>query len=150
MTPARPEQARLDAERAASRRTGPATRMRPGGGASAPGGDERLRPLALGRNADDVPGQSDPRHRQNQDPRDVELIPAEPVKRRAREGVVVVVPGLPERERRQPPDVGRQVVDVEPAAAEDVADRVDRPGDVVNEEDPDETAPDQAPSRAGE
>ena len=45
--------------------------------------------------------------------------------------------------QRQPEDVRRLVVGVEAAAAEEVADRVDAPGDVVHEEDPHEAAPQQ-------
>src|SRR5690349_25068859 len=42
------------------------------------------------------------------------------VARRARERVVVVVPGLAHRQQRQPEHVGRLVVDVEPPRAEEV------------------------------
>ena len=77
----------------------------------------------------------------------VELVPLEAVEGRAREGVVVVVPGLAERERREPRDVGRVVVVVEPAKAVEVADRVDAPRDVVHEEEAHGAAPEQAHQR---
>ena len=57
---------------------------------------------------------------------------------------MVVVPGLAERRDRQPGDVRGLVLDVEAAGAEEVADRVDRPRDVVDEEDAHEAAPDVA------
>ena len=49
----------------------------------------------------------------------------------AEEAVVVVVPRLAERDPGEPPDVARLVLDAEAARAEEVADGVDRPGDVV-------------------
>ena len=103
-----------------------------------------------GRDLDDVPGQPHPPHPADQPRRRVDLPPAQPVPRRARERVVVVVPALAEREQRQPEHVGRVVVDVEPARAEEVADRVDRPGDVVQREDPHRPAPQRGRQRAGE
>ena len=56
----------------------------------------------------------------------------------------------PSESEREPPDVGRAVVGGEAAAAVEVADRVDRPGDVVDEEDPHQPAPEQPGERAGE
>ena len=82
--------------------------------------------------------------------RRIELARPEAVDGRAREGVVVVVPGLAERRQRQPEDVGRVVLDVEAPAPEEVADGVDRPRDVVDEEDADQAAPQQAGEGAGE
>ena len=70
------------------------------------------------------------------------------VRGRARERVVVVVPALAEGRDREPEDVGRVILDVEAALAEEVADRVDRPGHVVLDEDADEAAPDEAGERA--
>ncbi len=64
--------------------------------------------------------------------------------------MVVVVPGLSERHQRQPGDVRRLVLDVEAPAPEDVADRVDRPRHVVDEEDPHEAGPQQRPQRRGQ
>ena len=60
------------------------------------------------------------------------------------EGVVVVVPGLAETEKGEPPDVSRLVARGEAAPAEEVADRVDREGDVVKQEDADAAAPNEA------
>ena len=69
---------------------------------------------------------------------------------RRREGVVVVVPGLAERQQRQPTDVGRLVVRLEAPAAEEVADRVDAEGGVVQEEDAREPAPHQRQEGTGQ
>ena len=65
----------------------------------------------------------------------------------AGKGVVVVVPGLPSEGSGQPEDVGRAVVGLKAAAAEEVADRVDAPGDVVDEEDPHQPTPEQPRQR---
>ena len=56
----------------------------------------------------------------------------------------------PKRGQGQPCDVGRVVVGLEPAGAEEVADRVHAPRDVVHEEDADEPAPEQAAGGARE
>src|SRR3954451_22327021 len=111
--------------------------------------DQLLR-LALGRDAHDVPHEADALHRADDPGGRVELATAEAVLRRAREGVVVVVPGLAEGRQREPEDVGRVVLDVEAPAPEEVADGVDRPRHVVDEEDAHEAAPQQAGERAGE
>src|SRR4029077_12038834 len=76
--------------------------------------------------------------------RGIELPAAQPVDGGAREGVVVVVPGLAEGGEGEPEDVGRLVLDLEPAGSEEVTDRVDAPGDVVDEEDANQPAPEQA------
>src|SRR5262245_57709649 len=62
----------------------------------------------------------------------------------AGESVVVVVPGLAERGQRQPEDVGRTVVGLKATCAEEMAHGVDAPGDMVDEEDPHQAAPEQA------
>ena len=59
--------------------------------------------LALGRDLDHVPGELQALHALDQQRRRVELPAAQAVAVRAREGVVVVVPGLAERRQRQPP-----------------------------------------------
>lgn len=64
--------------------------------------------------------------------------------------MVVVMPGLPEREHGKPGDVGRLILDVKSATPEEMADRVHRPGDVVDEEDPHQPAPDVALQRSDE
>src|SRR5207248_2080435 len=51
--------------------------------------------------------------------------------------------GLAHRDRGQPEHVAGFVRDVEALAAEEMADGVDRPGDVVQEEHADEAAPEQ-------
>ena len=63
---------------------------------------------------------------------------------------MVVVPALAERERGEPEDVGRVVLDREAARPEEVADRVDRPRDVVQGEDAHRTAPQRGGQRAGQ
>jgi hypothetical protein len=62
----------------------------------------------------------------------------------AGEGVVVVMPGLAQRGQGEPGDVGRAIVGVEPSPAEEVAHRVDAPGDVMDEEHPHQATPEQA------
>src|SRR5580765_5553987 len=59
-----------------------------------------------------------------------------------------VVPPLPERDPGEPPDVAGFVARLEPAPSEEVADRVDRPGDVVEQEDAHSPSPDQAADEA--
>ena len=64
--------------------------------------------------------------------------------------MVVVVPRLSERERREPQQVARLVVGVEAAAAEEVAQRVDAVGHVVHHEQAHTAAPEQPGERSGE
>src|SRR3954451_2017696 len=108
----------------------------------------QLRLLALGRDLHDVPGEAGAPHEVDQPGADVELVPAQAVRGRARERMVVVVPRLAEARQRKPEHVRRVVVDLEPALAEEVADAVHAPRDVVLEEDAGEAAPDQAGQRA--
>ena len=82
--------------------------------------------------------------------RGVELPPAHPVGGGGREGMVVVVPRLAEGQHRQPREVARLVVGVEAPAPEEVAQRVDREGHVVQDEQPHGAAPQQAGQRGGE
>ena len=70
--------------------------------------------------------------------------PRRPWRVRRRERVVVVVPGLAERERREPEQVARLVAGLEVPAAEEVAQRVDAVGHVVDDEHAHEAAPQQA------
>ena len=108
--------------------------------------------LALRRDPDHVPGEPELLEDRDHERRGVEqpLPPTEAVACRPGEGVVVVMPRLAERGQREPGDVRRMVVGLETAGAEEVAQRVDAPGDVVHEEDPHEPAPEQAASGAGE
>src|SRR3954467_707216 len=104
------------------------------------GRDRRARPdqllrLALGRDAHDVPHEADALHSADDPGRRIELAAAEAVHGGAREGVVVVVPGLAEGRQCEPEDVGRVVLDVEALVAKEVANGVDRPRHVVDEED---------------
>src|SRR3954452_19923226 len=112
-------------------------------------GGQRLARLALGRDAHHVPCEPELLEPPDDARRDVELPWLEAVPRRGREGVVVVVPGLAEGQRREPQQVARLVARVELLAAEEVAERVDRVGDVVQQEDAHEPAP-QHPGQAGD
>jgi hypothetical protein len=58
--------------------------------------------------------------------------------------VVVVVPGLAEREGGEPGEVARLVGRLEAPPAEEVAERIDAVGDVVHAEDPHRAAPEHA------
>ena len=64
--------------------------------------------------------------------------------------MVVVVPGLAEGRDRDQGEVARLVAGLEVALAEDVAERVDAVGEVVQDEDPDQAAPEQAGERGEE
>src|SRR5690348_15190430 len=63
----------------------------------------------------------------------IELPPVQPVKGRAGEGVMVVVPALPEGEQPDHPLVATAIVGLELALAKRVADRVDTPGDMMDQ-----------------
>src|SRR6185503_5316122 len=73
----------------------------------------------------------------------VELAGVDAVAGAGRVGVVQVVPGLAHRQHRQPPDVGRLVTALERTLADGVADRVDRPRDVVEQADADQRPPEE-------
>src|SRR5258708_15256044 len=78
------------------------------------------------------------------DPRaGVQLAPQRPVPCAGRVRVVQVVPGLAERRDRQPGHVPRLVAHLELLAAEGVADGVDGPGDVVQQCDAYQAAPEE-------
>src|SRR3978361_1415763 len=108
--------------------------VRPNAPAAPSCGAARLLALALGRDAHDVLRHADLLQRPDQHRRDIDLEAAQALARRAREGVVVVVPGLAEGRDREPEHVRRLVLDVEAPAPEEVAERVDRARDVVEEE----------------
>ena len=99
---------------------------------------------ALGRDPDHVPDQAELLEAVDDEGRDVDLPAAEAVGGGGREGVVVVVPGLAEGRDRDQGQVARLVGGLEVAVAEDVAERVDAVGEVVQDEDADEAAPEQA------
>src|SRR5580692_8293983 len=80
--------------------------------------------------------------------RDVDLPLQDAMARAGRVGMVQVVPGLAEGQDRQPGDVPGLVPDLELLLAEGVADGVDRPGDVVQEGDPDQAGPEECGDRA--
>src|SRR5215218_7141027 len=88
---------------------------------------ERLRGLALGRDADDLRREAELLEPRDHPAARIEprLEPAQPVERRARERVVVVVPALAERDQAQQPDVAALILRPEAPAAPEVADRVD-------------------------
>jgi hypothetical protein len=90
--------------------------------------------LALGGDPDDVPGQVTALHR-GDDPRSgIELPAAQTVTGGSGEGMVVVVPGLPEGDRRQPGEVAGLIAGDERSPAEEVAERVDAEGGVMQKE----------------
>src|SRR5439155_11305044 len=108
---------------------------------AASAGHDAFRNLAGGGNADDVPREVAALQGADHPGARVELHPAEAVARRGREGVMVVVPGLAEGERRKPGQVARLVVRPEGPPAEEVTQRVDAERRVVHEEDADRAAP---------
>jgi hypothetical protein len=75
--------------------------------------------LTVRRDLDDVPGQPQALHRADDPAGRIELPPPQAVQRRTGEGVMVVVPGLPEGEEREPEDVRGVVVDREAPGAEE-------------------------------
>src|ERR1700760_4945644 len=97
--------------------------------------------LAVGSDPDDAPGKPEPLQRPDHPASRVDLDPTETMKGGGRERVVIVVPRLPEGEQREPPDVARFVVRFEATPPPKVADRVDRPGDVMQQEDSDCATP---------
>src|SRR5439155_9296439 len=72
--------------------------------------------------------------RPDEPPRRVQLSAEEPVAGGRRERVMVVVPRLPEGDERQGPVVPRLVPALERLLPEEVADRVDGPGHVMQQE----------------
>src|SRR5689334_3009854 len=79
---------------------------------------------------------------------DVDLAFEHAVTRAGRVGMVQVVPGLAEGQNRKPGDVPGLVAHFEFFLAERVADRVDRPGDVMQERDSHQGRPEERSHRA--
>ena len=99
--------------------------------------------LALGADPDHVPDQAARSSAADDQRREVELPAAEAVARprSGRRGGCCARPRR--RRRREPGEVARLVGGREAPAAEDVAERVDAVGDVVQDEDPHRAAPEQ-------
>src|SRR6476646_379440 len=125
--------------------TGTNPQRRPSGARS-----ERLGGESFGGNADDVPDQTGLLQAVDDQGRDVDLVPAQPVGGRGGEGVVAVVEGLAEGRDRDQRQVARVVLALEFALAVHVAERVDAVGEVVEDEDADEAAPEQTGDRGEE
>ncbi len=113
---------------------------------------DRLLRLALGADPHDVPDQAEllQQHDHHAGRVGHPLPEAQAVKGRGGERVVVVMPRLAHRERRQPEDVARLILDVEAPATEEVADGVDRPGHVVQDEHADQAGPQQRRQRGAD
>src|SRR4029453_3346019 len=92
---------------------------------------DRLLPLAIGTYAHDVPGKPESLQPADEQASGIEFAPAQAVEGRGRKRVVVVVPGLAEGQERQPAHVCRLVVSCEATPAEEVADRIDAEGRVM-------------------
>src|SRR3954447_6168020 len=101
--------------------------------------DERLRGLALGGDAHALRREPELLEPGDHPAARIEprLEPPQPVEGGGRERVVVVVPALAERDQTQQPDVPALVLRTEASTPPEVADRVDRERDVVEQEDPD-------------
>src|ERR1700733_2683418 len=74
----------------------------------------------------------------------IELPPPESVPSRGREGVVVVVPCLPERERRQPGQITRLIAGRKRPPTEVMTQRVDAEGHVMEKEHAHRSTPQQS------
>src|SRR5665811_635889 len=96
---------------------------------------DSLRGETITWDADNVPDGPGLLEAVDDDRREVDLPAAEAVGGRGREGVVVVVPGLAQGRDRDQRQVARLVARLEVLVAEDVAERVDAVGEVVQDED---------------
>src|SRR5678815_2237339 len=106
--------------------------------------------LALGADADDVPGQVAALQAADEPGAGIDLPAAQAVAGRGRERVVVVVPRLAEGERREPRQVARLVGGAERPPSEAVAERVDAEGRVMQQEDAHGSAPQQSCEPSGD
>src|SRR4051794_32523153 len=86
----------------------------------------------------DVPGEVQPGKHADDPETGVELPPAQAVPGRGREGVVRVVPALPQRQDAEQVVVAALIVAAVGPEAPPVADGVHAPGNVVDQEDPDQ------------
>ena len=111
------------------------------------GGRQLVEPVPLG--PADVGGPAEPLEQPDGARRDVQLAAVHAVPGAGRIGVVAVVPGLAHAQDRQRPEVGGPVAGGVGPLADHVADRVDRPGDVVQQADPDQRGPEEGGQRAG-
>ena len=109
-----------------------------------------LRPLALRGDADDFPGQAAALQRADEPGAGIDLPAAQSMAGGSGEGVVVVVPRLAEGERCEPGEVAGVVAGGERSPAEEVAQRVDAEGHVVEQEDAHGSAPQEAGEPADE
>jgi Protein of unknown function (DUF998) len=100
----------------------------------------------------DARGPSRPLEHPDQLGRQVKLSAVDTVPRAGRIGMVHVVPALPERQHGQRPEIGSPVVPAcgEGPAPEHMAQGVDTPGDVLQQEDAHEPGPQQREQRAPE
>src|SRR5215472_13951046 len=98
----------------------------------------------------DVPGPAELLGPPDDPGADVDLALERPVPSTRRITMVQVVPGLAEGRNGQPGDVARLVPDFEVLVPERVADRVDRPGHVVQEADADQAGPEEGGDRPGQ
>src|SRR6476469_5583972 len=96
-----------------------------------------------------VPDQTTAFEGPDRDGRRVELPAVDAVDSGGREGVMVVVPGLAKGGKGEQGEVARLVGGLVRAPAEDVAERVDAVGEVMQHEDADHAAPEQ-PGQSGD
>src|ERR1700686_1701321 len=97
--------------------------------------------LLLCADAHHVPGEAQPLQRGYDQTGDVDFPPTQSMEGRRGEGVMVVVPRLAERGHCQPEHIRGVILQREASFAVEVANRVDAPRDVVQEEDPYESTP---------
>jgi hypothetical protein len=95
-----------------------------------------------------VPGEADPGHHEDQIIAGIEFPPAEAVAGRSREGVMVVVPPFTEAEDAEEEIVSAVIVAGKRPCAPDVADGIDAPGHMMNQENAGESAPEEAEQEA--
>src|SRR6185437_3331030 len=110
------------------------------------GRDARFAPSSLdefNRRCLNVPHEPQARHQTNDQRSQVELPPGHTVVGHRRERVVIMMPTFTEGEQADQPVVATLVFDVKGTIAEGVANRVDRPGDVIDDDDAHESTPEE-------